>query len=79
MSNRNYSEKDVDNILFYAKDNCDSAYALRKVLDALVDYNHQEAYEDDSSDEEQDIKSQASLFLFMLATALTNGSRFKKE
>ena len=76
MSNRNYNEKDIDNILSYAQDNCDAARALTKVLDALVDYNHQEA---DSSDEEQDIKSEASIFLFKLATALTNGSRFKKE
>jgi hypothetical protein len=47
------------------------------VLDALVDANFQEADEDPYDDEDYERRTAAKLFLFKIATALTNGYRNK--
>ena len=49
------------------------------VLDALVDANFQEADEDPYDDEDYERRTAAKLFLFKIATALTNGYRNKDQ
>lgn len=78
MKYHDYDETDVSQAIAFSQDNCDAARSLRVVLDALVDCNFQEADEfDDEENEER--KSSAKLFLFQLATRLTNGYRNKQE
>lgn len=78
MKYHDYDELDVSNALAFSKDNCDAARALSMLLDALVDANMQEA-DEDGSDEEAERSSAAKIFLFQLATRLTNGYRDKIE
>lgn len=78
MTYHDYDELDVSNAISFSKDNCDAARALSTLLDALVDANFQEADEMLDADEEYERVSVAKLFLFKLATKLTNGYRDKQ-
>jgi hypothetical protein len=74
----NYDEDDVQSVLHDKDVNCYLGRELQMVLDALVDANFQEADEGDD-DEEHERQDAAKLFLFNLATALTNGHRNKEN
>lgn len=73
MTYYDYNDEDVQSVLRDKDANCDPGRKLQMVLAALVDANFQEADEDPYDDEER--RSKAKLFLFQLATALTNGYR----
>lgn len=77
MKYHDYDDLDVSNVIAFSKDNCDAGRALSMLLDALVDANFQEADDMSDSDEEHERASSAKLFLFQLATKLTNGYRDK--
>lgn len=77
MKYHDYDDLDVSNVIAFSKDNCDAGRALSTLLDALVDANFQEADDMLDSDEEHERASAAKLFLFQLATRLTNGYRDK--
>jgi hypothetical protein len=74
-----YSEDDVKSVLLDKDANCDSGRKLRIVLDALVDANLQDSDEYFETDQEYERVASAKLFLFKLATALTNGHRDKPD
>lgn len=75
MSYYDYDEDDVKSVLYDKDANCDPGKKLQMVLAALVDANFQEADEDPYDDEDYERRSKARLFLFQLATTLTNGYR----
>jgi len=78
----NYEDSDENSIKGIVLDGescCDPGLSLRKVLDALVDANFQEAEEDPYDDEDHERRSQAKTFLFKLATMMTNGHRNKED
>lgn len=79
MKYHDYDELDVNNILSFSKDNCDAGRALSMLLDALVDANFQEADDMLDAEEEHERSSAAKMFLWKLATNLTNGYRDKKD
>lgn len=79
MKYHDYDDLDVSNVIAFSKDNCDAARALSMLLDALVDANFQEADDMLDADEEYERVNAAEIFLFQLATKLTNGYRDKKE
>ena len=79
MKYHDYDDLDVSNVISFSKDNCDAGRSLSKLLDALVDANFQEADDGLDADEEYKRVSAAKLFLFQLATRLTNGYRNKIE
>lgn len=79
MKYHDYDDLDVSNVIAFSKDNCDAGRALSMLLDALVDANFQEADDMSDCDEEHERASAAKLFLFQLATKLTNGYRDKHE
>lgn len=74
-----YNDDDVKSVLYDKDATCDPGRKLQMVLDALVDANFQEADEDPYDHEDHERRSAAKLFLFKLATALTNGYRNKDE
>ena len=74
-----YNENEIKGIVLDGESYCDPGLSLRKVLDALVDANFQEAEEDPSDEEDYERRSLAKTFLFKLATALTNGHRNKND
>lgn len=73
-----YNDDDVKSVLYDKDATCDPGRKLQMVLDALVDANFQEADEDPYCEEDHERRSAAKLFLFRLATALTNGKRDKE-
>lgn len=75
MTYYDYNDEDVQSVLRDKDANCDPGRKLQMVLAALVDANFQEADEDPYDDEDYERRSKAKLFLFQLATALTNGYR----
>lgn len=79
MKYHDYDDLDVSNVISFSKDNCDAGRALSTLLDALVDANFQEADDMPDADEEYERVNAAKLFLFQLATRLTNGYRDKIE
>jgi len=79
MKYHDYDDLDVSNVISFSKDNCDAARSLSKLLDALVDANFQEADDGLDADEEYQRVNAAKIFLFQLATRLTNGYRDKIE
>ena len=79
MKYHDYDDLDVSNAISLSKDNCDAARALSMLLDALVDANFQEADDMSDADEEYERANAAKIFLFQLATKLTNGYREKQN
>lgn len=79
MKYHDYDELDVSNAITFSQDNCDAGRALSMLLDALVDANFQEADDMPDTDEEYERVNSAKIFLFPLATKLTNGYREKQN
>lgn len=75
MSYHEYDDRDVESVLYDKDANCDPGRKLQMVLAALVDANFQEADEDPYDEEDCERREKAKLFLFKLATKLTNGCR----
>lgn len=73
-----FDENTIKGIVLDSESYCDPGVSLRKVLDALVDANFQEAEEDPYDEEDYERRSQAKTFLFKLATMMTNGNRNKE-
>ena len=79
MKYHDYDELDVSNVITFSQDNCDAGRALSMLLDALVDANFQEADDMPDTDEEYERVNSAKIFLFQIATKLTNGYREKQD
>lgn len=81
MKYNNYEDFDehmIKGIVLDGESYCDPGLSLRKVLDALVDANFQEADEDPYDEEDYERRNQAKTFLFKLATMMTSGHRNKE-
>lgn len=74
-----YDDNDVKSVLLDKNASCDPGRKLQMVLDALVDANLQKADIDEYDSEDYERRNNAKLFLFKLASALTNGNRDKEE